>query len=34
VEYIKALKELLGQEDDYTHSGPVLIGKPLRINVG
>jgi hypothetical protein len=27
VEYIKALKELLGEEVDYSHTGPVLIGE-------
>lgn len=26
VDYIKALKELLGQEDEYEYQGPVLIG--------
>ena len=26
MDYIKALKDLLGDEDDFVFSGPVLIG--------
>jgi hypothetical protein len=33
VEYIKALKELLGEEVDYSHTGPVLIGEYSKVPV-